>query len=129
MNYAFSTLDDVAFSGGLITVGAGGLTVNPGTVLNYTFSDFSGNGLTALPRGPYELMYDSTGGDFAGVNLANFNLSGLPALPAGEFYTLTTAVNPGYIDLDVVPEPGTLALLAAGFLGLLGYAWRRRTAA
>jgi len=26
----------------------------------------------------------------------------------------------------VVPEPGTMALLAAGLLGLIAYAWRRR---
>jgi hypothetical protein len=26
----------------------------------------------------------------------------------------------------VVPEPGTLALLAAGLMGLLAYAWRKR---
>ena len=26
----------------------------------------------------------------------------------------------------VIPEPGTLALLAAGLLGLLAYAWRKR---
>jgi len=28
--------------------------------------------------------------------------------------------------LTVVPEPGTLVLLAAGLLGLLAYAWRKR---
>jgi hypothetical protein len=27
-----------------------------------------------------------------------------------------------------VPEPSTLTLLAAGALGLIGYAWRRRAA-
>ena len=28
--------------------------------------------------------------------------------------------------ITVVPEPGTLALLAAGLIGLLAYAWRKR---
>jgi hypothetical protein len=33
---------------------------------------------------------------------------------------------PASVTLDVVPEPGTLALLATACLGLLPYAWRRR---
>ena len=28
--------------------------------------------------------------------------------------------------VSAVPEPSTLALLAAGAIGLIGYAWRRR---
>jgi autotransporter-associated beta strand protein len=32
----------------------------------------------------------------------------------------------GYLRLTTVPEPGTLALLAAGLIGLLTYAWRKR---
>jgi hypothetical protein len=28
--------------------------------------------------------------------------------------------------INVVPEPGTLALLAAGLMGLVAYAWRKR---
>jgi hypothetical protein len=33
---------------------------------------------------------------------------------------------PGGAGVSIVPEPGTLALLAAGLLGLLCYAWRKR---
>jgi len=38
------------------------------------------------------------------------------------------ALPPGGAGLSasIVPEPGTLALLAAGLLGLLCFAWRRR---
>jgi hypothetical protein len=49
--------------------------------------------------------------------------------------TLEFAVrdDPGYFRLDdvsvtLVPEPSTLILLAAGAIGLLGFAWRRRMA-
>ena len=35
-------------------------------------------------------------------------------------------VNGGGGTLTVIPEPGTLALLATGLIGLLCYAWRKR---
>ncbi len=41
-------------------------------------------------------------------------------------YAATLAVQNNDIVLNVVPEPGTLALLGAGVVGLLGYALRRR---
>ncbi len=37
---------------------------------------------------------------------------------------LDTVSIPGYV--GTIPEPGTLALLAAGLAGLLCYAWRKR---
>jgi hypothetical protein len=51
------------------------------------------------------------------VNLLDWNLwkahLGLPALSLGSSQA-------------GVPEPGTLALLAAALLGLIGYVWKKR---
>jgi hypothetical protein len=42
-------------------------------------------------------------------------------------YTLSTTVDPGYIDLVVaVPEPSTLLLLGIGAISLLAYVSRGR---
>ena len=72
--------------------------------------------------------YDLITGNVTGFNAANFMLPAVPdGAPAGETYAL--AVVGGAVDLVVaVPEPGTLALLGAGLMSLLGLAWRRRKA-
>jgi hypothetical protein len=71
-----------------------------------------------------------------GANPINADWTFNPALPIGTNVTLTKYVQyiPGVAPQGMVvqiseyptPEPGTLALLAAGAVGLLAYAWRRK---
>jgi hypothetical protein len=60
------------------------------------------------------------------------DVSGIPAAAAVKYVRLdlrTDAEWGGLVEIgvsSVVPEPGTLALFAAGMVGLLCYAWRKR---
>ena len=73
-----------------------------------------------------DFNYDGTV-DFSdlGIVIANYGIS-LPSQfdPAGA--QGAPRVPMGGIG-SAVPEPGTLAMLAAGLIGLLAYAWRKRT--
>ena len=85
----------------------GNLTLAPNTAITF--------GTNPTAPGDYRLIgYGSLTG-----NVGYFDL------PSGP-YSLSTTVDPGYIDLVVVPEPSTFALLGASVIGLLGWAWRRR---
>ena len=111
-----SSLTDLHFAtpgagGELLTIGSGGIVVNPGTEIS----------LGSIPTGTG--YSDLIAGDAnAASDLANFTLVG------GSGFTLGVDPANGDIALAPVPEPGTLALLGAGLMSLLGYAWRRRKA-
>ena len=96
--------------GDLLTI-TNGLKLAPHTAITF--------GTDPTTPGYYPLI----GGSFGTPTLSDFDL---PAAPPGKLYSLSTTVDPGYIDLLVVPEPSTLVLLAVAAVGLLGYVWRRK---
>jgi fibronectin-binding autotransporter adhesin len=55
---------------------------------------------------------------------SGLSLGAMPALSGTRYFAVEAGG--GQVNLVVVPEPGTLALLASSLLGLIAYAWRKR---
>ncbi len=107
-----------------------GLDLDSVTVLSDPLGVFSTNAapFTDLAPGATSGLYDlyldtSQLGELSGEY--EFNLSDEKDL-SGHAGTQTLTLD---VTADVVPEPSTLALIAAGALGLLGCGWRRPRAA
>jgi hypothetical protein len=94
--------------------------------LNYILGDY---GMTGATWADGDVNYDGVV-DFSDLNyvLGNYG-STLPAAVdvAGSHIDAAGLAVLHAHGLTVVPEPGTIALLAAGLLGLLAYAWRKRS--
>ena len=84
--------------------------------LNGTLNVGLSSGFTPSAGQSFDLINGTKTGSFSQINL--------PTLDNGLQWNTSNLYSTGTI--SVTPEPSTLALLAAGAIGLAGYAWRRR---
>jgi fibronectin-binding autotransporter adhesin len=138
--------------GGVTTVNAGTLTVSStGSVLmdvnpSGPFSQFLGtgtlnlNGLMKLDiadvtgsSGSWMLVDAANLGESYGGTFAVTMADGSPFTYSGGVWTYLDgsrawfySESSGTLTVEAVPEPGMVALLATGLMGLLVYAWRKR---
>jgi autotransporter-associated beta strand protein len=104
---------EVGSAADLLVLSSGKLVVNPGGgLINITPLDGFG-------PGTYDLI-DFSASQASGLNNLLLNT---PTIDGYSVYLQPTATAE---ELVVTPEPSTLALLGAGTISLIGWAWRRR---
>jgi autotransporter-associated beta strand protein len=110
-----SHFDNTSPDSWLIATATGGIS-------GFNSADFVVDQLSSLPL---------AGGHFAMSESGNalyLDFVPDPAAPAPGLSSATgrVAMPAGFGSLNAVPEPSTLLLLTAGFIGLTGFAWRQR---
>ena len=113
---------------------SGSLILSSGAVMEYELDTPSTSSLVLMPLGQLVLSGQQFA-DFDFTPTANFAPGIYPLIEAGSIsgslgasttgtidgYPATLAVQGNDLVLNVTPEPGTLALLAAGAIALVGY--------
>ncbi len=74
-----------------------------------------------------EWVIDYNIGDtFINLTIGGNQALNVPILTGGDLASIMILGGEGYCMIDEVPEPSMLAMLAAGIVGLLAYAWRKQ---
>lgn len=96
--------------------------------LGGNLGDFAIDGIIGSNVGAGAAMFTPSAGyllpDFpTGAGVVSLTFNGVPNWSATSFNNSWTSESKG--DIGPVPEPATITLLGTGFLGILGYTWRR----
>jgi hypothetical protein len=104
-------------------VNKSGTTLTGDRIIGVTTLTYGGK-LSVLGSGNAFAMGDAWNLFSANAYAGSFNSYSLPSLPDGLSWDIGQLSHNG--TLSVVPEPGTLIMLAVGLASLLAYAWRKQ---
>ncbi len=124
------------FNGSMSDVGMYGTALIPGEVKAIsttpavaglgTYNLGKMNNLFQVYAGTLALWTDPASGGLTWTPVSGLSSTVGQAWSAGGYDYVQLDASGGGVEALVIPEPGTLALLAAGLAGLLCYAWRKR---
>jgi autotransporter-associated beta strand protein len=120
LDFDLGTGTGIITNGDLLMLGAGYISIGSGTLMT-----FSG---TVVPGDEYRLIGDTLEPDWLEYYDIPLSVFTLPVAPIGDKYSLSTDVDPGYVDLVVtaVPEPATASLLMIAGAGMLVHRRRKQ---
>jgi hypothetical protein len=73
--------------------------------------------------GSYAISSSAVTGDAVGKNIVVYITQGAPLVPSTQQYYVDNV----QLSAIAVPEPGTIAILASGILGLAAFVWRKKS--
>jgi hypothetical protein len=117
----YTTLDDPLSLGSYGTIATG---ISGNNIVGIYYTSLGGD-YTAAHGFLYDGSTYTTFDDPLGIG--NTYLEGISGNTAVGWYRDSSDLSEGFV--VIVPEPSTLAVLAAAAIGLLGYAWQRRSQA
>jgi hypothetical protein len=125
VSYNTAHILEVTFNAGAVTLYVDGTSVATGTAGESVLRRTERTGDMTLGLPGYNNDPEQFVGSMGDLLFYNTVLSATDRGNVGAYLQTKDGISGAYVGTST-PEPGTLALLAAGLAGLLCYAWRKR---